>query len=100
MLSEPRDSAISRLHGLFNIAITPFHADGMLDETALAEHLERIIAAGYDGVLIGGTYGEFATMDPAERAALFGAAAAIVGSRIPMLLCAAGADIRAVEELT
>ena len=100
MTVENRDSAKARLRGLFNISVTPFRADGMLDEAALAEHLERIIAAGYDGVLIGGTYGEFATMDTAERAALFGAAAGIVGSRIPMLLCAAGSDIRVVEELT
>jgi dihydrodipicolinate synthase/N-acetylneuraminate lyase len=100
MRTENRDSAKARLRGLFNISVTPFRADGTLDEAALAEHLERIIAAGYDGILIGGTYGEFATMDTAERAALFGAAAGIVGSRIPMLLCAAGSDIRVVEELT
>jgi dihydrodipicolinate synthase/N-acetylneuraminate lyase len=95
-----RDSAKAGLRGLFNISVTPFDADGALDQAALAEHLERIMAAGYDGVLIGGTYGEFATMDPAERATLFGAAAGIVGSRIPMLLCTAGSDVRVVEELT
>jgi dihydrodipicolinate synthase/N-acetylneuraminate lyase len=95
-----RDSATAGLRGLFNISITPFHADGSLDEPALADHLERIIATGYDGVLIGGTYGEFATMSTTERAALFQAATSIVGSRIPMLLCAAGSDPRVVEELT
>ena len=100
MGGENRDSAKARLRGLFNISVTPFGADGMLDKSALAEHLERIIAAGYDGVLIGGTYGEFATMDTAERAALFHVATGIVGSRIPMLLCAAGSDVRVVEELT
>jgi 4-hydroxy-tetrahydrodipicolinate synthase len=100
MVSEIRDSAASRLHGLFNIAVTPFRADGTLDDGALAAHLERIIATGYDGVLIGGTYGEFATMSTAERAGLFCAASQVVGSRIPMLLCAAASDLRVVEELS
>lgn len=95
-----RDAAVAGLRGLFNIAVTPFRADFTLDQAALAAHLERIIDAGYDGVLIGGTYGEFATMDTAERAALFRAATDIVAGRLPLLLCAAASDVRVVEELT
>lgn len=99
MRLDIRDGASARLRGLFTITVTPFHADGSLNESALAEQLERMIGQGYDGVLIGGTYGEFATMDAAERAALFRCAAGVVGTRVPMMLCAAGSDPRVVQDL-
>jgi 4-hydroxy-tetrahydrodipicolinate synthase len=86
--------------GLVNIAVTPFGADGILDVPALSEHLDRILAAGYEGVLIGGTYGEFATMTADERLALFEAAVGRVDGRVPLLLCAAAADAPTARRLT
>ncbi len=90
----------ARLKGLFNIAITPFDRDGRFDPAALAENIERLIAAGYDGFLIGGTYGEFPVMTAEERATLFRTAMAAVKDRVPVLLCSAGADMRTVRDLT
>jgi len=89
-----------RLRGLFNIAITPFAADGAIDFTALAANLERMLAVGVDGFLIGGTYGEFATMSAVERAELFRRVIAIVADRVPVMLCSASADPREAMELT
>jgi 4-hydroxy-tetrahydrodipicolinate synthase len=85
--------------GLVNIAVTPFRPDGALDAPALRAHLDRILGAGYDGVLVGGTYGEFATMTVDERLALFEAAAGHVAGRVPLLLCAAAADVPTARRL-
>jgi len=59
----------ARLKGLFNITVTPFMPDGGIDFHGLAESIERLLAMDFDGLLIGGTYGEFATMSAEERAA-------------------------------
>ena len=61
----------ARLRGLFNITVTPFKADGAFDHAGLARNIERVIGLGFDGILIGGTYGEFPAMSTEERADLF-----------------------------
>ena len=94
------DQAIAALRGLFNITVTPFRADGSFDRQAFADTAERMIAFGYDGLLIGGTYGEFAVMTPQERTGLFRTAVDVVSDRVPLLLCAAHSDVRVVKELT
>ena len=58
------------------------------------------IALGFDGILIGGTYGEFPAMSPDERAELFRRVTDIVDDRVPVMLCSAGSDVREVRELT
>lgn len=90
----------ARLHGIFNIAVTPFHADGSFDHEGLAANIERVIALGYDGILIGGTYGEFPAMSADERADLFRRVMDVVGNRVPVMLCSAASDVRLVRDLT
>lgn len=90
----------ARLTGLFNITVTPFDPDGAIDFGALAANIERVISLGFDGLLIGGTYGEFPVMTAVERAGLFRRAMDIVGDRVPVMLCSAGSDTRVVTELT
>jgi len=89
-----------RLHGIFNITVTPFKSDGAIDFKALAGNIERVIELGYDGILIGGTYGEFPSMSPDERAALFRQVMAMVGDRVPVMLCSASSDSRVSKDLT
>ncbi|MCS0495794.1 dihydrodipicolinate synthase family protein [Ancylobacter sp. MQZ15Z-1] len=90
----------ARLAGIFNITVTPFDASGALDRAGLARSIERVIGLGYDGILIGGTYGEFPAMSPAERAELFRAAMEVAGDRVPVMLCSAASDARTARELT
>ncbi|HLI11692.1 MAG TPA: dihydrodipicolinate synthase family protein [Alphaproteobacteria bacterium] len=97
---KDKDEARARLKGLFNITVTPFSVDGSLDTGALAAAVERIIAFGFDGLLIGGTYGEFAVMTPAERVELFRVASDVAGNRVPLLLCSADSDVRVARDLT
>ncbi len=89
-----------RLRGIFNITVTPFTAAGDIDFPALRENIERVIALGYDGLLIGGTYGEFPVMSLAERRALFSAVMECVQDRVAVMLCSASADPRDARELT
>lgn len=89
-----------RLHGIFNITVTPFQSDGAVDFKALAGNIERVVELGYDGILIGGTYGEFPAMSPDERAVLFRQVMAMVGDRVPVMLCSASSDSRVSKDLT
>ncbi len=88
------------LNGIFNITVTPFTSDGAIDFRALAEAIERIIGFGYDGLLIGGTYGEFPTMTPGERTELFRRSIEFAGGRVPVMFCTAASDTRITLELT
>lgn len=97
---KDRTEAHARTKGLFNITVTPFTSDGSFDFRALAENIERVISIGYDGLLIGGTYGEFPTMTADERVGLFRAAMDAAGDRVPVLLCTAHSDVRVARELT
>jgi dihydrodipicolinate synthase/N-acetylneuraminate lyase len=90
----------ARLRGLFNITVTPFKTDGSFDHAGLARNIERVIGLCFDGILIGGTYGEFPAMSTEERADLFRRVMDIVGDRVPVMLCTAGSDVRVVRELT
>lgn len=95
-ISECRE----RLRGIFNITVTPFSASGDIDFGALRENIERVIGLGYDGLLIGGTYGEFPVMSLPERRALFHAVMDCVQDRVAVMLCSASADPRDARELT
>ncbi len=89
-----------RLRGIFNITVTPFTASGVIDFPALRENIERVIGLGYDGLLIGGTYGEFPVMTVEERRELFHQVMACVDDRVAVMLCSASADPRDARELT
>lgn len=94
------DECRARLKGIFNITVTPFTASGEIDRAGIARSIERVIGLGYDGILIGGTYGEFPAMSPEERADLFRHVMGVAGDRVPVMLCSAGSDARTVRDLT
>src|SRR6516162_104805 len=54
----------------------------------------------YDGLLIGGTYGEFPTMSPQERAELFRRSIEYAAGKVPVMLCTAASEPRITLELT
>jgi dihydrodipicolinate synthase/N-acetylneuraminate lyase len=94
------DECRQRLHGIFNITVTPFGKDGSFDFSGLARSIERVIGLGFDGILIGGTYGEFPSMSVDERAELFRRVMDMVGDRVPVMLCSAASDVRQARDLT
>jgi 4-hydroxy-tetrahydrodipicolinate synthase len=95
-ISETR----ARLKGIFNITVTPFARDGAINKTGIARSIERVIDLGFDGILIGGTYGEFPAMSTEERADLFRHVMDVTGDRVPVMLCSAHSDVRVVCDLT
>lgn len=50
--------------------VTPFHADGSIDERAYMENIERVLANGASGVLVTGCTGEFWSLTDDERVRL------------------------------
>lgn len=92
--------AKARLRGIFNITVTPFSPDDGIDFAGLADSIERLIGMKFDGLLVGGTYGEFPTMTTDERKALFERVMDVVRDRVPVLLCSAHSDAHAARELT
>jgi dihydrodipicolinate synthase/N-acetylneuraminate lyase len=59
-----------RLRGVVPPVVTPFTAEGAVDEAAFTSNLERLGAAGVAGVLVLGSNGEAASLDEGERLSL------------------------------
>lgn len=97
---KSREESFEKSRGLFNIAVTPFDVVGGINFKALEENIDRVLTMGFDGLLIGGTYGEFAAMDLRERSMLFKHVMSYVGDDVPVLLCTADPDVHIVHELT
>ncbi len=57
--------------GPMSAVITPFDDEGAIDAGALQENIERTLAAGGTGVLVGGCTGEFWSLSHDERCRLF-----------------------------
>lgn len=74
-----------RVEGLYVPLLTPLRRDGAVDTEAVAGHVERLLAAGVDGVVALGTTGEFADLTADERAAVVAATVASVAGRVPVL---------------
>ena len=56
-----------RLRGAFTALVTPFTADGAVDETAFRQLVTWQLLSGIDGLVPCGTTGESPTLSPAER---------------------------------
>lgn len=56
-----------RLHGVVAALATPFREDELLDCGTWQSLIDSVIAAGVDGLLVGGSTGEFFSQDHEER---------------------------------
>jgi 4-hydroxy-tetrahydrodipicolinate synthase len=65
--------------------ITPFAGDGSLDESALHGLVDMHLESGSHGLVIAGSTGEAAMLDPSEYRRLLGLAVARVAGAIPVL---------------
>ena len=73
------------LRGVLTALATPFDADERIDFETLGRVVERSIDAGVDGVVVGGSTGEFATLSPDERVALVDAVIERAAGRVPVI---------------
>ena len=74
---------------------TPFDDSGRIDERELGDVIERHLALGATGVVVGGCTGEFWAMSADERSRLFAASKAVIGARGTLI---AGTGMVGVED--
>ncbi len=72
--------------GAFTALITPFDASGEVDHLALAAHVERVITAGQDGILVCGSTSEFPALDERERVAITETCVAAATGRVAVVV--------------
>jgi 4-hydroxy-tetrahydrodipicolinate synthase len=71
--------------GNFCAAITPFTADGQLDETRFTHNLELLLSEGIDGFVIAGHTGDAWALAADERFRIFSLAVDVCAGRVPVI---------------
>jgi 4-hydroxy-tetrahydrodipicolinate synthase len=71
--------------GVFPAVTTQFHADHSLDVPATLRHIDALLEAGIDGLIMLGTVGENCSLEYAEKLDLLRAVAGHVARRVPVL---------------
>ncbi len=92
-----RDSM--RLGGILTAMVTPFAADGGLDEDATARLIRHLLENGSDGLVLAGSTGEAATMTDEEKVRLWEIGVAESGEA-PIVAGTGTYDTRHSVELT
>ncbi|MFZ6010664.1 MAG: dihydrodipicolinate synthase family protein [Bacteroidota bacterium] len=84
--------------GVFPAVTTKFTADDKLDLKTYEQNLDAQLAAGVNGIIIGGTLGESSSLTDAEKNELVNFTIQRVGTKIPVVLnIAEGATREAVK---
>ncbi|GIX03689.1 MAG: dihydrodipicolinate synthase family protein [Planctomycetaceae bacterium] len=91
---------MTRWQGIFPAVITPFHEDESLDVPTLQTHLERLLAAGMDGLIVLGTVGENTALTLDEKLQVLQVAVETVNHRVPVLTGVAECSTRQAVQFT
>jgi len=86
--------------GFFCPIVTLFGEDGRIDYDAEVRHIERLITEGVDGILFGGSIGEFPALTDDEKRELFAWAVKTINRRVTTLAGTGGANPAEVMALT
>ncbi|MFE9028011.1 5-dehydro-4-deoxyglucarate dehydratase [Streptomyces iakyrus] len=79
-----------KFHGVLFFPVTPFAADGSLDDERLAQHIESGVAAGAGGVFVACGTGEFHALSSEEIERATRIAVETTAGRVPVLAAAGG----------
>jgi 4-hydroxy-tetrahydrodipicolinate synthase len=90
---------IKTLHGCGTALVTPFNADGQLDEAALAKLVDFQIREGIDFLVPCGTTGESATLTMAEHLRVVEIVVQGANGRVPVIAGAGGNNTAHVIEM-
>jgi 1-pyrroline-4-hydroxy-2-carboxylate deaminase len=71
--------------GVFPAVTTQFHADGSLDIPSTQRHLEALLVAGVEGVIMLGTVGENCSLDDEEKLIVVRSTVEQIKRRVPVL---------------
>ena len=72
--------------GIWTPIVTPMKEDFSVDEAALAEVVEYLIAGGVNGIISAGTTGEYYAQSFEERAHLAKLTKEMIGGRVPLVV--------------
>jgi 4-hydroxy-tetrahydrodipicolinate synthase len=86
--------------GLLTAMVTPFHADGSVDEDAAVAMGRHLLANGSHGLVLAGTTGESATLTDEEQISLIRAVVAELGQEAAIVAGAGSNDTRHAVHLT
>ncbi|WP_299503217.1 dihydrodipicolinate synthase family protein [uncultured Roseobacter sp.] len=75
-----------RFEGIYTPLITPYHTDFTLNEAALAETVDHLVAAGVHGIIVAGTTGEYYAQSMEERIDMMRRSRSLIGDRVPMIV--------------
>ncbi|GAB3586230.1 dihydrodipicolinate synthase family protein [Amycolatopsis endophytica] len=85
-------------HGVVPPLVTPLDENGEVDRRSLERLLAFQLDAGVDGVFVGGSSGEIALLDTAQRKALLEVTVGAVAGAVPVLAGAVDTGTRRVAE--
>lgn len=77
--------AMPRWSGVFPAVTTQMHEDQSLDLDATQKHIEVLLASGVTGIIMLGSLGESATLEPDEKRRVVSAAIEVVNGRVPVV---------------
>ncbi len=80
--------------------VTPFNRDGSVDHGRAADLARRLVDAGSDGILVGGTTAESPTLEDEEKVRLFETVVRAVGDRVFVWAGTGTNDTRASVAMT
>lgn len=86
--------------GVFTVCVTPFAADGALDDAAVRLLVEMLIADGAQGIVLAGSTGEWFSMSDEEKIRLFRVAAEQNRGRVKLLAGASSINTATAVRLT
>ena len=75
-----------QFEGIFTPIVTPYHNDFSLNDKALTETVEHLIAAGVHGIVVAGSTGEYYAQDPEERLEMMTRCAGLINGRVPIVI--------------
>ena len=90
--------AYTQLCGLGTALVTPFRADGGIDDEALRRLLDKQAEGGADYIVVLGTTGEAATLTRAEKRHVITTVTEYMHGRLPLVLGLGGNNTAAVVE--
>lgn len=91
---------VNDLRGVLTALATPFNADEDIDFDALRALVERSIHGGVDGVVAGGSTGEFASLSAEERQQVIEAIIEYVDGRVPVIAQTGATTVREAKLLS
>ncbi len=87
-------------HGSLPAMTTPFDREGRIDETSFCRNLDRLLAGGATGIVVGGCTGEFWALTHEERKRLYEVAAGALSRRGTLIVGTGAVTVEETVALT